>query len=102
MIPPDHDIMCCFIVSTIPPVSPCSVYSIIMILEAFWAKVRRGSGEREKRAFWELFHVPFFELLFFFLILIVWVQKLPPQLELVCGALLSHSHLMENICCRAF
>lgn len=28
--------------------------------------------------------------------------KLAPQLELVCGALLSHSHLMENICCRAF
>lgn len=25
-----------------------------------------------------------------------------PQLELVCWALLSHSHLMENICCHAF
>lgn len=30
------------------------------------------------------------------------VKLAPPQLELICGALLSHSHLMENICCHAF
>lgn len=103
-IPPDYKIMCCLIVNAMSPVS----LTLSVVLRSWKPfrpplKVRGGLWKTLVKQGWgegvESFSMSSSLRFFFFNCL---GPKPAPQLELVCGALLSHSHLMENICCHAF
>ena len=93
------DVMCCFTV-----IAMYSVSLWVLLVLRSWKSLHPFSGSTGDwwrwwggRAFWELFHV-----LLFYLFIFCLDSQPASQLELVCGALLSHFHLMENICCHAF